>query len=77
MSLREAFVVMANAPKSPNCRIAKIREALGAEDREFLDTILGVEKSTVVAKLLRGEGHAISNHTVMRHVRGDCACEPR
>ena len=65
------------------CKIGVLlsTDALSSKDREQLAAILSVSMgdpkrvpNSILAKVLREEGHDISNSAVDRHRRGDCSC---
>jgi len=85
MSLVEAL----SAPRVPQpspCLYARLRATLCAEEQEALDSALEKIKADEgsssrrvysvrwLVKVLRTEGHTVSEATVIRHKNGSCSC---
>jgi hypothetical protein len=83
MSLSDKLLKATQMAKVSLCKVGILlsTDALNPKDREQLATILAVPMenpkrvpNSILAKVLREEGHDISNSAVDRHRRGDCSC---
>jgi hypothetical protein len=83
MSLSDKLSKATELAKTSLCKIGVLltTDALSPKDREQLAVILEVPMhdpkrvpNSILAKVLREEGHDISNSSVDRHRRGDCSC---
>lgn len=77
MSLREALE--ANAPVSERrgrCKLAKVRDSLSDEDRDFLDLCLKDHQYTgaSLARALLKVGTPVGSSTINAHRTSNCAC---
>jgi hypothetical protein len=71
MSLAEHFT-----PPASNCKFARLRDTLNADDRDVLDSAMGdtAFSSVHIGRALRSEGHQIAEDSVRRHRTGACSC---
>jgi hypothetical protein len=56
------------------CIFHRIQKGLDAEDKAALNTLLSVAPHITVARELSAAGYPMSEHTVRRHRKNDCAC---
>lgn len=77
MSLAEALAQSARKPGT-RCAAAKIRDALGPDDRDALDAALASDTNLGdIARALATIGHNIPWQTLRNHRNGACPCESR
>lgn len=83
MSLSDRLAKATEASKVSVCKIGVLltTDILTTKDRDQLAAILEVPMNdpkrvtnSMLGKVLREEGHDISNSSVDRHRRGDCSC---
>jgi len=83
MSLSDRLSKAAEMARISLCKVGVLlsTDALNAKDKEHLASILEVPMgdprripNSILAKVLREEGHDISNSSMDRHRRGDCSC---
>lgn len=81
MSLAEALAAGPTATrKGPRCSIGILMAGMSAADRAALNGAFSNAEwtSTAIRNLLEEHaGFKCSPHTVQRHRRGECTCEPR
>ena len=58
------------------CVFARIRQQFDAEDNAALEQLLNTSSHISVARIMTGAGFRMSEHTVRRHKKRDCHCEP-
>ena len=75
MSLRAEVDALGRRP-GPRCAVARILGDVDGPTRaELLELLVDVEvDATALARALTRRGHAIGDHSIGRHRRGDCAC---
>ena len=76
MSLADRLAAAKLPTRGPGCSIARILATIPTEDADALKAALDdpALPGTVIANVLREEGHTLTSHTVQRHRRNDCAC---
>ncbi len=83
MSLSDKLQKATQMAKVSLCKVGILlsTDILNPKDKEQLAAILAVSMgdpkrvpNSILAKVLREEGHDISNSAVDRHRRGDCSC---
>ena len=81
MSLAEALAAGPTAVrKGPRCSIGILMAGMSRDDRAALNSAFDDPEwtSTSIGKMLdEHAGFKCSPHTVQRHRRGECTCEPR
>lgn len=60
------------------CTINSIIESMDEDDAEALSKAFADPsiKGTTICKVLKARGFAVASHTVQRHRRGGCSCDP-
>lgn len=83
MSLSDKLKSAQNKAKIQSCLVGELiaGDKLSKSDKENLISILDVPQdnparvpNTQLGRILREEGHNISNSSIDRHRRGDCCC---
>lgn len=84
MSLSERMLQVAQKKSKISCTLVKTAESLSNEDKIYLLTVLDTPPGTpgrlsnsTIARALRSEGYAVTNASVDRHRREECACKGR
>ena len=82
MSLSDKLKDAVTEASSKTCKVGTLLETLPPKDVDVLARILSVPESdparvpnSQIGKILREEGHDVSNSSVDRHRRGDCGCK--
>lgn len=79
MSLADALRAQ-KTPSSTPCMTGALLDRLDDEDRVTLIAALRLDSGMTHAKIYRAldsQGHKIGQHSIGRHRKGECACEPR
>ena len=78
MSLRDQIIAETNIKKGPPCSVSLLLEDLNDEDRAAVIEAMADAKipSTAIDRALLKEGYRVGSHSLQRHRRGECACEP-
>lgn len=78
MSLRASAQSVPQRGSVPICGVAKLRTVLTKDDLAWLDEHLANDwdTSTYIARVLKIEGHHLSDFTIRRHRTGRCSCVP-
>lgn len=83
MSLSDKLSKVAQMAEASVCKVGVLltTDKLNEKEKQQLSTILNVPMddprrvpNSTLGKVLREEGHDISNSSVDRHRRGDCSC---
>lgn len=84
MSLSEKLNLAIEKSSTGLCKVGALLfdKKLSEKDREILKSVLNADlndparvPNAVLAKILREEGHDVSNSAVDRHRRAECACK--
>lgn len=75
MSLGDEIAAAHQSGRRQHCTGGAIEDSLTERERaDLLAAFASDVPSTVIAKVLRGRGHKISDFTLNRHRRGSCNC---
>ena len=74
--LLDEIMALNNGRPGTVCGIAKLYEALPAEDTEALKKAIAdpMVKATAIARALKARGYQITDSVVTRHRRKECVC---
>lgn len=79
MSLADALRASARSAGTP-CMTGRLLDDLNDDDRAVLVDALDLDSGIThaqIARALVSQGHRIGQHSIGRHRKGECACEPR